>query len=122
MLVNQNLFLMEKKLNSLEDLAHIQFESLEPDPEPIAIKGTIFIKQNLEAHFSNKGRAGKTVTIIKGFNGEAIELKNLAKTLKNSIGVGGTVKNGEIIIQGNYRDSLIVLLKKMGHLVKRVGG
>ena len=113
---------MENKLNSLEDLARIQFESLEPDLEPIAIKDTPFIKQNLEAHFSNKGRAGKTVTIIKGFNGEAIELKNLAKTLKNSIGVGGTVKNGEIIIQGNYRDSLIVLLKKMGHLVKRVGG
>jgi translation initiation factor 1 len=113
---------MEKKLNSLEDLARIQFESLEPDPEPIAIKGPIFIKQNLEAHFSNKGRAGKTVTIIKGFNGEAVALKNLAKILKNSIGVGGTVKNGEIIIQGNYRDSLIVLLKKMGHLVKRVGG
>ena len=113
---------MENKINSLEDLARIQFESLEPDLEPIAIKETPFIKQNLEAHFSNKGRAGKTVTIIKGFNGEAIELKNLAKTLKNSIGVGGTVKNGEIIIQGNYRDSLIVLLKKMGHLVKRVGG
>ena len=113
---------MEKKLNSLEDLARIQFESLEPDPEPIAIEESTFIKQNLEAHFSNKGRAGKTVTIIKGFNGEAVALKNLAKTLKNSIGVGGTVKNGEIIIQGNYRDSLIVLLKKMGHLVKRVGG
>lgn len=113
---------MENKLNSLEDLARIQFESLEPDLESIAIKETPFIKQNLEAHFSNKGRAGKTVTIIKGFNGEAIELKNLAKTLKNSIGVGGTVKNREIIIQGNYRDSLIVLLKKMGHLVKRVGG
>ena len=113
---------MENKLNSLEDLARIQFESLEPDLEPIAIKGTPFIKQNLEAHFSNKGRAGKTVTIIKGFNGEAIELKKLAKTLKNLIGVGGTVKNREIIIQGNYRDSLIVLLKKMGHLVKRVGG
>ena len=113
---------MEKKLNSLEDLARIQFESLEPDPEPIAIKGSTFIKQNLEAHFSNKGRAGKTVTIIKGFNGEAVASKNLAKILKNSIGVGGTVKNGEIIIQGNYRDSLIVLLKKMGHLVKRVGG
>ena len=113
---------MEKKLNSLEDLARIQFESLEPDLEPIAIKETPFIKQNLEAHFSNKGRAGKTVTIIKGFNGEATVLKNLAKTLKNSIGVGGTVKNEEIIIQGNYRDTLIIILKKMGHLVKRVGG
>ena len=41
---------MEKKFNSLEDLARIQFESLEPDPEPIDIKGTTFIKQNLEAH------------------------------------------------------------------------
>ena len=50
------------------------------------------------------------------------KLKALAKTLKNAVGVGGTVKNGEIIIQGNYRDALIVLLIEMGHQVKRVGG
>ena len=49
-------------------------------------------------------------------------MKALAKTLKNAVGVGGTVKNGEIIIQGNYRDALITLLTEMGHQVKRVGG
>ena len=81
-----------------------------------------FEKQQLEAHFSNKGRAGKTVTLIKGFEGELHDLKSLAKTLKNAVGVGGTVKNGEIIIQGNYREQLMTLLKEMGHEVKRVGG
>ena len=93
-----------------------------PDPEPLEHEVPSFEKQQLEAHFSNKGRAGKTVTLIKGFEGELHDLKSLAKTLKNAVGVGGTVKNGEIIIQGNYREQLMTLLKEMGHEVKRVGG
>lgn len=113
---------MEKKLNSLENLAHLYFESLSPDPEPLPDVEPEIIKQILEAHFSNKGRAGKTVTVIKGFKGETKKLKNLAKALKDAVGVGGTVKNGDIIIQGNYRDMLIIILTEMGHQVKRVGG
>jgi translation initiation factor 1 len=113
---------MAKKLSSLEDLAKIQFENLAPDPEGYVAPEDEFVPQELEAHFSNKGRAGKTVTVIKGFEGEASELKELAKTLKNAVGVGGTIKNGEIIIQGNYRDKLMDLLTEMGHKVKRVGG
>lgn len=113
---------MAKKLSSLEDLAKIQFENLAPDPEGYVAPEDEFVPQELEAHFSNKGRAGKTVTLIKGFEGEASELKELAKTLKNAVGVGGTIKNGEIIIQGNYRDKLMGLLTEMGHKVKRVGG
>ena len=113
---------MAKKLSSLEDLAKIQFENLAPDPEGYVAPEDEFVPQELEAHFSNKGRAGKTVTVIKGFEGEAFELKKLAKTLKNAVGVGGTIKNGEIIIQGNYRDKLMELLTEMGHKVKRVGG
>ncbi len=113
---------MPKKLTSLADLAKMQFDNLAPDPEPQQPEATVFEKQQLEAHFSNKGRAGKTVTLIKGFEGELQDLKALAKTLKNAVGVGGTVKNGEIIIQGNYREQLIQLLKDMGHQVKRVGG
>ena len=113
---------MAKKLSSLEDLAKIQFENLAPDPEGYVVPEDEFVPQELEAHFSNKGRAGKTVTVIKGFEGEASELKELAKTLKNAVGVGGTIKNGEIIIQGNYREKLMSLLTEMGHKVKRVGG
>ena len=113
---------MSKKLNSLEDLAKIQFENLAPDPEGYVAPEDQFVAQELEAHFSNKGRAGKTVTIIKGFEGEKTELKTLAKHLKNAVGVGGTIKNGEIIIQGNYRDKLMTILQEMGHKVKRVGG
>ena len=113
---------MAKKLSSLEDLAKIQFENLAPDPEGYVAPENEFVPKELEAHFSNKGRAGKTVTVIKGFEGEASELKELAKTLKNAVGVGGTIKNGEIIIQGNYRDKLMDLLTEMGHKVKRVGG
>lgn len=113
---------MSKKLNSLEDLAKIQFENLAPDPEGYVAPEDQFVAQQLEAHFSNKGRAGKTVTIIKGFEGEKTELKTLAKHLKNAVGVGGTIKNGEIIIQGNYRDKLMIILQEMGHKVKRVGG
>ena len=113
---------MTKKLSSLEDLAKIQFENLAPDPENYIAPEDQFVPQQLEAHFSNKGRAGKTVTLIKGFEGNAQEIKALAKELKNAVGVGGTIKNGEIIIQGNYRDKVMALLQEMGHKVKRVGG
>ena len=113
---------MAKKLTSLEDLAKLQFDNLAPDPEGYIAPEDEFVPQQLEAHFSNKGRAGKTVTVIKGFEGEAKELKELAKTLKNAVGVGGTIKNGEIIIQGNFRDKIMDYLRQEGHQVKRVGG
>lgn len=113
-----------KKLNSLEALSQIQFENLAPVPDSVAseVESEPAITQNLEAHFSNKGRAGKTVTIIKGFEGDTAALKSLAKTLKQHVGSGGTVKDGEIIIQGNYRDALMDKLLEMGHRVKRIGG
>ena len=113
---------MPKKLTSLADLAKMQFENLAPDPEPQESEAVVFEKQHLEAHFSNKGRAGKTVTLIKGYEGEVQDLKALAKALKNKVGVGGTVKNGEIIIQGNFRDKIMDYLRLEGHQVKRVGG
>lgn len=113
---------MAKKLNSLDALASIQFNNLAPDPEPVQETAPEVKSQQLEAHFSNKGRAGKTVTIIKGFEGDVQEIKALAKMLKNHVGVGGSIKNGEIIIQGNYREQLMEKLKSLGHQVKRIGG
>ena len=79
-------------------------------------------EQYLEAHFSNKGRGGKTVTVVKVFQGADEDLKSLGKLLKKKCGVGGAVKDGEIIIQGNYRDKVMQILKSEGYNVKRVGG
>lgn len=89
-------------------------------PEPEAPKEKL--KQHLEAHFSNKGRGGKTVTVIKGFEGSDVELKTLAKKIKQHCSVGGSVKDNEIIIQGNVRDKVMKMLQNEGHHVKRVGG
>ena len=83
---------------------------------------TVNNTQNLEAHFSNRSRGGKTVTILKGFVGSSDELKVFSKKLKNYFGVGGSLKNGEIIIQGNIRDKIIIYLESIGHKVKRIGG
>ena len=63
-----------------------------------------------------------SVSPVKGFKGDKEALKYLAKTLKQSINTGGTFKDGEILIQGNYRDQIIDELEKMGHKVKRIGG
>ena len=105
------------KLNSLSDLRFLFPEAegaYNPEPETR--------KQNLEAHFSNKGRGGKTVTVIKGFVGSNDDLKTLSKILKTKCGVGGTAKNSEIIIQGNVRDKVIDILEERGYNYKRVGG
>ena len=76
---------MSKKLNSLADLANLKFDNLAPDPEPQQNEEIPFVKQQLEAHFSNKRRAGKTVTVIKGFAGDESDLKQLGKTLKKVV-------------------------------------
>ena len=67
-------------------------------------------------------RKGKPITILEGYNGADSDLKILAKELKTKLSVGGTVKNNNIIIQGDYRDKIMQLLKDKGFQVKRVGG
>ncbi|MGY8989348.1 MAG: translation initiation factor [Flavobacteriales bacterium] len=78
-------------------------------------------KQNLKVCI-DKHRAGKVVIIIKEFLGTTEDLKSLGKLLKSTCGVGGSVKNGEIIIQGNIRDKVMEILEKKGYNYKRVGG
>ena len=67
-------------------------------------------------------RKGKPITIIEGYNGADNDFKVLAKELKTHLGVGGTVKDDSIIIQGDYRDTIMKLLTEKGFKVKRVGG
>ena len=72
-------------------------------------------QQKLRISMEKKGRGGKTVTIIKGFIGSEEDLKDLGKLLKTKCGVGGSAKEGEIIIQGDFKQRIIELLKVEGY-------
>lgn len=67
-------------------------------------------------------RKGKPITILEGYTGANSDFKSLTKKLKTYLSVGGSFKDDKIIIQGNYRDKIMELLKDMGFKVKRVGG
>jgi len=74
----------------------------------------------LYCHFEK--RKGKVNTIIKGYTGAKKDFKQLAKIFKKELGVGGSVKNEEIIIQGNTREEIIDILEDLGFKTKKVGG
>ena len=74
-------------------------------------------KQRLIVGIERKNRGGKCVTIVKGFVGSDEDIEKLGKTLKTRCGVGGTVKDGEIIIQGEIRQKVASILQEMGYKV-----
>ena len=114
---------MKKKLNSLSDLSTIKFDNLSPDKEDIIDPiEEEFEKLHFELHFSKKGRSGKIVTLVKGIDIDKDTLEYISKKLKRKLSVGGSIKDGEIIIQGNNRDKIEEILLKMGHSVKKIGG
>src|SRR5574344_924583 len=72
-------------------------------------------QQKLLVCIDRRARAGKQVTLISGFVGTEDDLAALSKILKTKCGVGGSAKNGEILIQGDFRDKIVALLKEMGY-------
>jgi translation initiation factor 1 len=79
-------------------------------------------KQNLKVWLDSKQRKGKTVTLITGFEGTPEDLKDLEKQLKNLCGAGGSSKDGEILIQGDLREKVLVFLTGKGYKAKKAGG
>ncbi len=79
-------------------------------------------QQDLRVFIEKKHRGGKTATIIKGYIGKQEDMEELAKLLKTRCGTGGTAKDGEILIQGDFRDKIMEFLLAKGYKAKKAGG
>ena len=112
---------MEKNKKNRKGVMYSTNPDFEFDYENEKIDTLANNQQNLKVCI-DKHRAGKIAIIIKGFVGNTNDLKELGKTLKAKCGVGGSAKNGEIIIQGDLRDKVMDILAKEGYNYKRVGG
>lgn len=78
-------------------------------------------RQDLRVWLDRRQRAGKVVTLVKGFVGRDDDLEELARLLKTRCGVGGAAKDGEIIIQGDHRDRVVEILTRSGYRCKKAG-
>lgn len=107
----KNIVYSTNKNFEYEDDFDEEMETLSPD------------EQKLKVMIDRKQRKGKSVTLITDFVGTDDDLQTLGKTLKQKCGVGGSAKEGEILIQGEHKDKIVDILLKMGYKqTKKVGG
>lgn len=107
----------------LQDQLKNLFPDHEPSPEEAVeqVAHELYVqKEPMICKFEK--RKGKATTIIEGYEGTDEDFKILAKEIKTKLSVGGTFKDDSIIIQGDYRDKIMTILKEKGFKVKRVGG
>ncbi|MBK8620316.1 MAG: translation initiation factor [Saprospiraceae bacterium] len=91
--------------------------------EPVEKVTSKHLSSALRVFIEKKHRGGKEAIIIKGFDGPEEELESLGKLIKQKCGVGGSVKDGEIIIQGNHREKIMTILTGLGYKnAKKAGG
>ena len=89
--------------------------------EEPAVETLPLAKQDLRVWRDSKQRGGKVVTLVKGFVGSEEDLTELGRMVKKKCGVGGSVKDGEIIVQGDHRDRIVDILLQAGYRCKKAG-
>lgn len=124
MIYNYQKFLLCQKNKSLVNVVYSTNPNFEYQSSNNEEQETLELGlQALYVSIDRKQRAGKEVTLIEGFIGSSDDLKELGKSLKSKCGVGGTVKDGEILIQGNFKDKIFDYLIKEGYSkTKKKGG
>jgi len=106
----------------LQDQLKNLFPEHQPTDEEAQVEGSSIWLQEDPIICKYEKRKGKPITIIEGYTGADSDFKQLAKEIKKMLSVGGSFKNEQIIIQGDYRDKIMDFLKNKGFKVKRVGG
>jgi len=115
---------MKKKKQRFEGIVYSTADNFEyVDTEREVVEETLpAAQQKLKVLLDRKARKGKIVTIVQGFVGTETDLNDLAKKVKQKCGVGGAAKDGEILIQGDFKQKIFDLLRDEGYSVKLVGG
>jgi translation initiation factor 1 len=104
-----------KKINSFGGLVYSTDPNFKPEEEEVEEAETILpSQQKIKVRLDKKRRAGKAVTLVEGFTGKETDREELGKKLKAFCGTGGSVKEGEIIVQGDNRDKVLQWLQKNG--------